>query len=394
MRALVPKFHVEQHGLSGVPIGQDIVALADYPDPRPANNPTNNPTNTPTNTPANNPTNTPANNPSNTPSADAAPTETNVIVAVAAAGLNRADLLQAAGHYPPPPGASPVLGLECAGEVIAAPADSALKSGEQVCALVTGGALADRVRVPAEHVLPVPGGLSLPEAAVVVEAAATTWSNLVNTGGLCRYLPEAHPVLSQPLFADLPTTATRQTVLIHGGSGGIGSFACQVARLFGAKVLTTAGSDQRCQKCLPLGAHLAFNYHHQVFKNLKEATAPRGCDLILDVTGAQNLNDNIGLLARNGRLVIIGLQRGRHGDIDLGGLLARQASIHGTTLRARPAAERTQLLAEVHRYLWPLLAEGVLQPVLDRVFGFAEAEAAFAALAVGRAFGKVVIDFR
>lgn len=295
-----------------------------------------------------------------------------IIIDIAAAGVNRADLLQAAGRYPPPPGASQILGLECAGTV-AESGDGPFRVGEPVCALLTGGGYAERVAVPHTAVLPVPRGLSLVQAAALPEVACTVWSNLVMTAGL----------------------RAGETVLIHGGSSGIGTMAIQVARLLGARVAVTASTDEKLAACADLGAEILIDYRKEDFvARLAEATGGRGADIILDVVGGEYLGRNVRALADGGRLVIIGLMGGARAELDIGALLAKRGSVTGTTLRTRPdtgPGSKAEVVAEVQRRLWPEIAAGRIRPVIDRTLPMDEAGEAHRLLRAGEVLGKVVL---
>ena len=303
--------------------------------------------------------------------ADPRPGPGEVLVRVAAAGVNRADLLQRAGHYPPPPGASEILGLEVSGTVAAlGEGVTGWAEGDEVCALLAGGGYAELVAVPAGQLLPAPAGLDLVDAAALPEAVCTAWSNLVGTGGL----------------------RAGETVLVHGGSGGVGSAAIQLAFAVGARVLTTAGGPERTARCRELGADVAIDHRTQdVVAAVEEATEGRGVDVILDVLGAGGLDQNVRSLATGGRLVVIGTQKGRKGEIDLGRLLTKRASVHATTLRARPLEEKAAIVADVRERAWPLLDDGRLRPVVAERLPLAEAARAHELLDSGAVFGKVLL---
>jgi len=303
--------------------------------------------------------------------ADPRPGPGEVLVRVAAAGVNRADLLQRAGHYPPPPGASEILGLEVSGTVAAlGEGVTGWAEGDEVCALLAGGGYAELVAVPAGQLLPAPAGLDLVDAAALPEAVCTAWSNLVGTGRL----------------------RAGETVLVHGGSGGVGSAAIQLAFAVGARVLTTAGGPERTARCRELGADVAIDHRTQdVVAAVEEATEGRGVDVILDVLGAGGLDQNVRSLATGGRLVVIGTQKGRKGEIDLGRLLTKRASVHATTLRARPLEEKAAIVADVRERAWPLLDDGRLRPVVAERLPLAEAARAHELLDSGAVFGKVLL---
>ncbi|MEE6295012.1 NAD(P)H-quinone oxidoreductase [Georgenia wangjunii] len=294
-----------------------------------------------------------------------------VLVDVAAAGVNRADLLQRAGNYPPPPGASPILGLECSGTIAAVGEGvRGWDVGQDVTALLDGGGYAERVAVPAGQLLPVPAGLDLVDAAGLPEAVCTVWSNLVHVAGL----------------------RAGETLLVQGGSGGVGSVALQVAAALGTRVLTTAGGPERVARCLELGADVAIDHRAEdVLTAVREHTGGRGVDVVLDVLGAGGLAVNVPALAVGGRLVVIGTQQGRRGELDLGALLTRRASIHATTLRARPRAEKAAIVADVRAQAWPMLDDGRLSAVVHARLPLADADRAHALMDGGEVFGKVLL---
>lgn len=294
-----------------------------------------------------------------------------VLVEVVASGVNRADLLQREGRYPPPPGASPVLGLECSGRVAALGADVAGWSvGDEVVALLAGGGHAERAAVPVGQLLPVPQGVGVVEAAALPEAACTVWSNLVMAAHLRR----------------------GETLLVHGGGSGIGTMAIQVARLLGARTVVTCGSARKVDACLALGADAAVNYRDDDFvAAVRDVTDGRGADVVLDVIGARYLDRNLRSLATDGRLVVIGLQGGTRAELDLGRLLARRASVYGTTLRSRPAAQKAAIVAEVREHLWPAVVDGRVTPVVDRVLPWSQMAEAHRVLADGENVGKVLM---
>jgi len=294
-----------------------------------------------------------------------------VLIEVAAAGVNRPDVMQRLGLYPPPPGAPAIPGLEVAGTVAAVGADvDAWTVGDQVCALLGGGGYADRVVVDATHVLPVPDGVGLVDAAALPEAVCTAWSNLVDVGRL----------------------RAGEQVLIHGGSGGVGSVAIQISAALGARVLTTAGGAERGERCLALGAAVAIDHRTQDLSDaVRDATDGRGVDVVLDVLGAGGLAANLASLAVEGRLVVIGTQRGRRAEIDLGLLLSRRAAVLGTTLRARPAEQKTALVAAVREHVWPMIADGRVRPVVHARVPLDDAGRAHRMLDSGEVFGKLLL---
>ena len=298
-----------------------------------------------------------------------------VVIAVEAAGVNPADLLQVAGRYPPPPGAPPWPGLEVAGTVVATgPLASGWTVGDRVAALLPGGGYADLVAAPATQLLDVPAGMSATSAAAVPEALATAWSNLVDVGGLRQ----------------------DDVVLVHGATGGVGTLAAQLAVARGARVLAVAGGPERAVRLRALLAARPARHAPIVVDRTTEdfVAAARdlgGAAVILDVVGAANLARNVAALGTGGRLVVIGLSRGRTGELDLAALLERRASIHGTTLRARPAAEKDAIMAAVRAHAWPLVTDGTLTPVVHATFPLEEAQRAHDELAQGSPFGKVVL---
>lgn len=302
---------------------------------------------------------------------DPVPGPGEVLIEVTAAGVNRADILQRQGHYPPPPGVPDTLGLECSGVIAALGPDVAgWREGDRVAALLDGGGYASLAVAPAAQLLRVPDHVDLIDAAGLPEAACTAWSNLVMVGRLAR----------------------GETVLVQGGSGGVGTVAIQVAAALGARVAATAGGPERVRGCVELGAEIGLDHRaDDVLAALREATAGRGVDVILDVLGAGGLAANMRALATGGRLVIIGLQQGRRGEVDLGVLLTRRASIHGTTLRSRPAHEKAAIVAAVAADAWPLLDDGRLRPVIHARLPLAEAARAHTMLESGEVFGKVLL---
>ena len=275
-----------------------------------------------------------------------------VLVRVAATAVNRADVLQRQGFYPPPPGASEILGLECSGRVEAlGEGVSDWSVGDEVCCLLAGGGYAELVAVPAGQVMPLPPGVDLVEAAGLPEVACTVWSNLFMVAGL------------QP----------RERLLVHGGAGGIGTFAIQLAKARGVEVAVTAGSAERLERCRELGADLLVNYRDEDFV---EALGERGADVILDVMGAAYLDRNVRALATGGRLVVIGMQGGSKGELDLGRLLGKRAAVHATALRSRPVEEKAAICREVVAHVWPLVASGAVRPVVHATLPLERADEA------------------
>ena len=279
---------------------------------------------------------------------DPMPRPGEVVVEVVAAGVNRADVMQRQGHYDPPPGSSAYPGLEVSGR-IAQLGDGVdgWSVGDEVCALLTGGGYAEKVTVPAGQLLPVPAGVSLEDAAALPEVACTVWSNIFMTANI------------QP----------GEVLLVHGGGSGIGTMAVQLGREVGARVAVTAGSPEKLEVCRELGASILVNYRTDDFEAVvREATDGHGADVILDTIGAKYLARNVGLLAVNGRLVVIGLQGGRTAEINLGAMLAKRCALVATTLRARPAAEKAVIVAAVREHVWPLIESGRVRPIVHAAY--------------------------
>jgi putative PIG3 family NAD(P)H quinone oxidoreductase len=302
---------------------------------------------------------------------DIAPVDGEVLIKVSAAGVNRADLLQAAGNYPPPPGASQIIGLEVSG-TIAAVGDGVDQwaIGQQVCALLAGGGYAEFVAVPAGQVMPIPDSVPLHHAAGLPEVACTVWSNLVMT-------------------ADL---SAGQLVLLHGGASGIGTHAIQLARALGSRVAVTAGSTNKLDLCAELGAEITINYREEDF--VERVQAEGGANVILDIMGAAYLDRNVDALATEGRLVMIGMQGGVKAELNLGKLLVKRAGVIGTTLRARPVAGRGskgEIVAETVANVWPMIADGQVRPIIGAEFPIEQARAAHELLASGEVSGKVLL---
>ncbi|WP_106616577.1 NAD(P)H-quinone oxidoreductase [Saccharothrix carnea] len=299
---------------------------------------------------------------------DPEPGPGEVLLDVAATAVNRADLLQRQGHYPPPKGTSDVLGLECSGTVAAlGEGVTEWRVGDEVCALLAGGGYAERVVVPAAQLLPLPAGVDLVTAASLPEVACTVWSNVVMVAGL----------------------AGGETFLVHGGAGGIGTHAIQVAKALGARVAVTAGSAERLRRCAELGADVLVDYREQDFV----AEVGRA-DVVLDNMGAAYLDRNVDVLAPDGRLVIIGMQGGVKGQLNIGKLLSKRASVTATGLRFRPVdgpSGKGRVVAEVREHLWPLIASGRVKPVVHDVLPVERAADAHRALEGGDVFGKLVL---
>ena len=294
-----------------------------------------------------------------------------VVVDVAATAINRADLLQRQGFYPPPPGASDVLGLECSGTV-AAVGDGVTgwDVGDECCALLAGGGYAEKVAVPAGQLMPVPAGVSLADAAALPEVACTVWSNVFM---IARLQPE-------------------DWFLVHGGAGGIGSFAIQLASALGARVMTTGGSAEKLAWCEELGAEVAIDYREQDFvAEVLGATDGHGADVILDNMGAKYLGRNVEALAAEGRLVIIGMQGGTKGELDIGVLMRKRGAVISTALRSRPVEGKSAICASVVEHVWPLVADGTIRPVVGATYPLADAARAHALMESGEGHGKVLL---
>jgi putative PIG3 family NAD(P)H quinone oxidoreductase len=305
---------------------------------------------------------------------DIAPGDGEVLIKVSAAGVNRADLLQAAGKYPPPPGASEILGLEVSG-TIASVGDGVTgwSAGQQVCALLAGGGYAEFVAVPAGQVMPIPAAVILRDAAGLPEVACTVWSNLVMTAHL----------------------TAGQLVLIHGGASGIGTHAIQVARALDSRVAVTAGSRNKLDLCAELGAETTINYRDEDFvERVRGESGGAGADVILDIMGASYLDRNVDALAVGGRLVIIGMQGGVKGELNIGKLVGKRAGVIGTTLRARPVSgpgSKSEVVAEVVANVWPMIADSRVRPIIGAEFPIEQARAAHELLASGEVSGKVLL---
>lgn len=308
------------------------------------------------------------------PVADVSPGVGEVVIEVAAAGVNRADLLQAAGRYPPPPGASETIGMEVSG-VVAEVGDDVTDwvVGQEVCALLSGGGYAEHVAVPAEQVLPVPEGVELVDAAGLPEVACTVWSNLVQTAGL----------------------HVGQLVLLHGGASGIGSHAIQVARALGARVAATAGSPAKLTLCRDLGAEIIIGYRDEDFvTRIHDATGHTGADVILDIMGASYLDRNIDALAPDGQLIVIGMQGGAKGELNLGKLIGKRARVIGTALRGRPIngdSGKETIVKAVTASVWPMVTDGRVAPVIGARLPITQADEAHRLLSSGEVTGKVVL---
>ena len=302
---------------------------------------------------------------------DPVPGPGEVLIEVTAAGVNRADVMQRQGHYPPPPGTPPYPGLECSGRIAALGPDvSAWREGDEVCALLAGGGYAELVAVPQGQVLPVPDGTAVTDAAAFPEAACTVQGTVYQLAGLRK----------------------GETILVHGGAGGIGSFMIQLAKADGAVVACTAGSPAKLARCRELGADLAISYTEQDFTAaVLDFTAGHGADVILDIMGAPYLGPNLAALATWGRLVIIAIRGGSRGELDLGVLMGKRGSIFAATLRARPPAEKAEVVAAARQHIWPLISAGAIVPVVDRTLPMAEAAEAHRRLDEGAHVGKILL---
>ncbi|MBL8225543.1 MAG: NAD(P)H-quinone oxidoreductase [Chromatiales bacterium] len=291
-----------------------------------------------------------------------------ILIRVAAAGVNRPDCLQRAGGYPPPPGVSDLPGLEVAGTVVAAgPGVATPAIGDAVCALVAGGGYAAYCVAPAVQCLPVPAGLDFVTAAAVPETFFTVWHNVFERGQL----------------------RAGETLLVHGGASGIGTTAIQLAAALGARVFATAGSDDKCRLCESLGAERGINYRTESFASILKP--PAGADVVLDMVGGPYLADNVKALNEDGRLVVIAALGGTKAEINLGLVFVKRLVVTGSTLRNRPVAEKGRMALEIHRHVWPLLASGRVKPVVQQVFPLEQAAEAHRLLEANEARGKLVL---
>ena len=296
-----------------------------------------------------------------------------VIIDVAAAGINRADLLQRQGNYPPPPGAPPYLGMECSGTISAVGDEVAGWSvGDHVCALLAGGGYAERVAAPVGQLMHVPDGVSLVDAAALPETTCTVWSMVFG----------AHAGRLQP----------GERLLVHGGTSGIGTTAIQIARARGATVFTTAGTPRKVQFCRELGAEVAINYRDEIFdERVLEVTGGHGVDVVLDNMGASYLPRNLAALATGGRLIVLGLQGGTKGELNLGMLLAKRATVHAAGLRGRPLAQKAEIVAETQAHVWPMIEAGTVRPIIDRILTLDDAAEAHRLVESSEHIGKVLL---
>jgi NADPH2:quinone reductase len=295
-----------------------------------------------------------------------------ILIKVGAAGVNRPDVFQRLGQYPVPPGASDLPGLEVAGEIVDGDlGDSGFKKGDLVCALVQGGGYAEYCAAPLAQCLPVPQGLSLLEAASLPETFFTVWSNVFQRAGLKE----------------------GETLLVQGGSSGIGVTAIQVAKALGHRVFATAGTHEKCRACEELGAERAINYKEEDFVAVvKELTGGKGVDVVLDMVGGDYVAREVSCLADDGRIVVIALLGGAKADVDLGQVLRRRLTITGSTLRPRPIAFKAQIARELRERVWPLLAAGTIRPVIYKTFPLAAAAEAHALMESSTHVGKIMLD--
>ena len=302
---------------------------------------------------------------------DPVPAPGEVLVDVAAAGVNRADVLQRMGFYPPPPGAPPYPGLECSGRISALGAGVTVwQPGDEVCALLGGGGYAEQVAVPQGQLLPVPDGVSLIDAAGLPETACTVYATVFQQARL----------------------TPGETILVHGGAGGIGTMAIQLAKSFGARVICTAGAPAKLDRCIELGADLAVSYVRDDFVPAVDVfTGGRGADVILDIVGGPYLARNVAALATGGRLLVVSTQGGTSAELDLQMLMRKRASILASTLRARPSAEKAAIVAGVREQVWPLISAGRVRPVTDRVLPMADAADAHRVMEQGTHVGKILL---
>jgi putative PIG3 family NAD(P)H quinone oxidoreductase len=305
---------------------------------------------------------------------DPDPAAGEVLIDVVATAVNRADLLQRQGNYPPPPDAPPYLGMECSGRIAELGANvTDWAIGDEVCALLAGGGYAERVAVPAGQVLPIPDRVSLLDAAALPEVCCTVWSMAFAWGRL----------------------AEGESFLVHGGSSGIGTMAIQLAHQRGVRVFTTAGTDRKTAVCRDLGADVAINYHDEAFEERVLAeTGDDGVDVILDNMGAVYLPRNLACLGLGGRLIVLGLQGGRRGELDLGELLAKRGTVHAAGLRGRSPARKADIVADTRANVWPMISAGAVRPVIDRVLSLDDAAEAHELVDSSEHIGKVLLRVR
>jgi putative PIG3 family NAD(P)H quinone oxidoreductase len=300
------------------------------------------------------------------------PGQGEILIRVHATAINRADLMQRRGLYPPPPGASTVMGLECAGEVVATGSGaSRYKVGDKVCALLAGGGYAEFASVDEGSALPIPEGLTFAEAASLPEVYATAWLNLFVEAGL----------------------APGEKVILHAGASGVGTAAIQLCRSFDSPCFVTAGSAEKIASCIELGAAAGSNRHEGSFlEQAREFAGDGGVDVILDPVGAAYLQDNLSLLGLGGRLVLIGLMGGTRSELDLAQLMIKRGRIIGSTLRARPVEEKGRIMAQLEEEVWPLIASGQIRPIIDASYAIADAADAHDLVASDQTVGKVILE--
>ena len=288
-----------------------------------------------------------------------------------ATAINRADLLQRQGGYPPPPGASPILGLECAGDVIEVGANvDGFQAGDRVCALLAGGGYAEVASAPAGSVLPIPDGLDYEQAASLPEVYATAWINLYMEAGM----------------------VAGERAILHAGASGVGTAGVQLCRVFGQTSFVTAGEAEKIERCVALGASGGYNRHEGSFLEAAQTFADgQGIDVILDPVGGQYLSDNLVLLGTGGRLVLIGLMGGPKAEINLAVLMGKRARVIGSTLRSRPNAEKAEVMSQLEQHVWPKISSGDIAPIIDSVFPIQDTDGAHRRMASNESFGKIVL---
>ncbi len=302
-----------------------------------------------------------------TPQVDAG----EVLISVKATAINRADLLQRQGGYPPPPGASPILGLECAGDVIEVGANvDGFQAGDRVCALLAGGGYAEVASAPAGSVLPIPDGLDYEQAASLPEVYATAWINLYMEAGM----------------------VAGERAILHAGASGVGTAGVQLCRVFGQTSFVTAGEAEKIERCVALGASGGYNRHEGSFLEAAQTFADgQGIDVILDPVGGEYLSDNLVLLGTGGRLVLIGLMGGPKAEINLAVLMGKRARVIGSTLRSRPNAEKAEVMSQLEQHVWPKISSGDIAPIIDSVFPIQDTDGAHRRMASNDSFGKIVL---
>jgi NADPH2:quinone reductase len=294
-----------------------------------------------------------------------------ILIEVAYAGLNRPDIIQRQGFYPPPPGATDIPGLEASGTIVAVGDKvTTFQPGQKVCALLNGGGYSRYAVADESLCLPIPDSCSLQQAAALPETFFTVWFNLVESGEL----------------------STGDIVLIHGGSSGIGTTAIQVANRLGARVFTTAGNDQKCRLCESLGAEKAFNYREEDFGDLKSLTDNHGADIILDIVGGDYVQKNIKVAARKARLISLAFLQGSRVTVDLMPVMLKQLVVTGSTLRSQPLTEKARIAEQVKANLWPLVDSGLIEPIIDSVFPLGQAALAHQRMESSQHMGKILLD--